>query len=98
MQGRRVEPSHLGYKLLKKKADALTMRYRSILKKIVEAKTKMGSTMKQSAFALTEAKYVAGEGIVHTVMDSVDTANVKVGTNWVEWHHTGVTVGRMASY
>jgi V-type H+-transporting ATPase subunit D len=36
----------MGFRLLKKKADALTMRYRLILKKIVEAKTKMGATMK----------------------------------------------------
>jgi len=67
-----------GFKLLKKKADALTMRYRLILKKIVDAKTKMGETMRTSAFALTQAKYVAGEGVKHTVLDSVETANVKV--------------------
>ena len=60
-------------------ADALTMRYRLILKKIVDAKTKMGETMRTSAFALTQAKYVAGEGVKHTVLDSVETANVKVG-------------------
>ena len=57
----RLSGAQRGYRLLKKKADALTMRYRSILKKIVDAKAKMGSCMKHSAFALTEAKYVAGE-------------------------------------
>jgi V-type H+-transporting ATPase subunit D len=74
----RLSGAQRGYRLLKKKADALTMRYRSILKKIVEAKAKMGTTMKHSAFALTEAKYVAGEGIKHTVLDSVGQANVRV--------------------
>mmetsp|Transcript_40661 Transcript_40661/g.100480 ORF Transcript_40661/g.100480 Transcript_40661/m.100480 type:complete len:271 (-) Transcript_40661:126-938(-) len=74
----RLTGAQKGYRLLKKKADALTMRYRTILKHIVEAKTKMGETMKASAFALTEAKYVAGEGIKHTVLDSVETANVRV--------------------
>jgi len=44
-------------------ADALTIKFRQILKKIVDAKTKMGSTMKTSAFALTEAKYAAGEQV-----------------------------------
>jgi V-type H+-transporting ATPase subunit D len=74
----RLSGAQRGYRLLKKKADALTMRYRSILKKIVELKAKMGTTMKQSAFCLTEAKYVAGEGIKHAVLDSVSSANVRV--------------------
>ena len=50
-----------GYKLLKKKADALSLRYRHILKKIVNAKLSMGENMKSASFAWTEAKYVAGE-------------------------------------
>ena len=74
----RLSGAQRGYRLLKKKADALTMRYRSILKKIVDLKQHMGTTMKQASFALTEAKYVAGEGVRHTVLDSVDKANVRV--------------------
>ena len=74
----RLAGAQKGYKLLKKKADALTMRYRQILTKIVAAKQRMGATMKASAFALTEAKYVAGEGIKHTVLDAVEQANVRV--------------------
>ena len=74
----RLSGAQRGYRLLKKKADALTMWYRSILKKIVDAKAKMGSCMKHSAFALTEAKYVAGEGVKHTVLDPVGRANVRV--------------------
>jgi V-type H+-transporting ATPase subunit D len=54
------------------------MRYRQILKKIVSTKTKMGDTMKGSAFTLTEAKYAAGDGIKHTVSDHVEAANVRV--------------------
>ena len=68
-----------GYKLLKKKADALSLRYRQILKKIVRAKLSMGENMKSASFAWTEAKYVAGEGIKHTVLDSVEgKAEVRV--------------------
>ena len=74
----RLSGAQKGYKLLKKKADALTMRYRQILAKIVAAKREMGTAMRASAFALTEAKYVAGEGIKHTVLDGVDRANVRV--------------------
>mmetsp|Transcript_22834 Transcript_22834/g.74378 ORF Transcript_22834/g.74378 Transcript_22834/m.74378 type:complete len:252 (-) Transcript_22834:51-806(-) len=67
-----------GHQLLKKKADALTLRYRQILKRIVETKTRMGEVMKGAAFSLTEAKYAAGEGVKHTVMDSVKSATFKV--------------------
>lgn len=66
-----------GHALLKKKADALTMRFRQILKKIVQTKQDMGKNMRQSAFALTEAKYAAGD-FRHTVLDGVETATVKV--------------------
>eukprot|EP00898_Chlorokybus_atmophyticus_P008131 jgi/Chlat1/8319/Chrsp8S08095 len=60
-----------GHTLLKKKSDALTMQFRQILKKIVSEKEKMGDTMKDSMFSLTEAYYVAGDGIKHTVLENV---------------------------
>ena len=47
-------------------------RFRQILKKIVQTKQEMGKTMRQSAFALTEAKYAAGD-FRHTVFDNVET-------------------------
>ena len=47
-------------------------RFRQILKKIVDTKQGMGKTMRESAFALTEAKYAAGD-IKATVFDSVET-------------------------
>lgn len=50
----------------------LPCRFRQILKKIVDTKQSMGKTMRESAFALTEAKYAAGE-FRHTVFDSVET-------------------------
>jgi len=59
-------------------ADALTMRYRQILKRILACKSKMGDAMKDSAFSLVAAKYVAGEGIKHSIFDAVDTASVRV--------------------
>ncbi|GBG89089.1 hypothetical protein CBR_g48799 [Chara braunii] len=69
-----------GHQLLKKKSDALTMQFRSILKKIVQTKEQMGETMRASAFALTEAKYSAGENIKHVVFENVDQAVLKVRT------------------
>jgi V-type H+-transporting ATPase subunit D len=54
------------------------MRYRQILKRILSCKTRMGDAMKESAFSLVAAKYVAGEGIKHSIFDAVDSASVRV--------------------
>ncbi|CAA2987657.1 V-type proton ATPase subunit D-like [Olea europaea var. sylvestris] len=67
-----------GHALLKKKSDALTVQFRQILKKIVSTKESMGEIMKSSSFALTEAKYVAGENIKHIVLENVSSATLKV--------------------
>ena len=67
-----------GHQLLKKKSDALSMQFRQILKKIVQTKESMGEIMKTSAFALTEAKYAAGDYIKHIVFENVDKAVIKV--------------------
>lgn len=66
-----------GHALLKKKADALNMRFRQILKKIVQTKEEMGKVMKASFFSLAQAKYSSGE-FKHTVFDSIDQATLKV--------------------
>ncbi|GAV82739.1 ATP-synt_D domain-containing protein [Cephalotus follicularis] len=67
-----------GHALLKKKSDALTVQFRQILKKIVSTKESMGDIMKNSSFALTEVKYVAGENIKHIVLENVQNASLKV--------------------
>jgi V-type H+-transporting ATPase subunit D len=67
-----------GHALLKKKADALSLRYRQVLRLIVEAKEGMGDAMKGSFFSLAEAKYAAGDAVRHTVLDGVGTATLRV--------------------
>lgn len=67
-----------GHALLKKKSDALTVQFRQILKMIVSTKESMGEIMKASSFALTEAKYVAGDNVKHVVLENVKTASLKV--------------------
>lgn len=47
-------PTLAGHSLLKKKADALNMRFRQILKKIVDTKEEMGRVMKASFFSLAQ--------------------------------------------
>ena len=50
-----------GHSLLKKKSDALTMKFRATLKKIIENKTVMGDVMKAVYFSLAESTYAAGD-------------------------------------
>jgi hypothetical protein len=66
-----------GHSLLKKKADALTMRLRLLLRSILKAKEDMGSAFREGNFALAEVKYAAGD-IKPTVIESVGVAQKKV--------------------
>jgi len=68
-----------GHSLLKKKSDALTLRFRSILGKIAEAKEQMGNNMKTASFSLATAKYAAHPAdISNTVLENVSTAACKL--------------------
>ncbi|XP_072218938.1 V-type proton ATPase subunit D [Leuresthes tenuis] len=73
----RLKGAQTGRNLLKKKADALSMRFRQILRKIIETKTKMGEVMREAAFSLAEAKFTAGD-FSTTVIQNVNKAQVKV--------------------
>merc|ERR1712166_1327737 len=50
-----------GHQLLKSKADALQVRFRAMLAKIMDAKEAMGSVMSDAFFSKTEAQYLAGD-------------------------------------
>ncbi|XP_014905012.1 V-type proton ATPase subunit D [Poecilia latipinna] len=73
----RLKGAQTGRSLLKKKSDALSMRFRQILRKIIETKTKMGEVMREAAFSLAEAKFTAGD-FSTTVIQNVNKAQVKV--------------------
>ncbi|KAK5604494.1 V-type proton ATPase subunit D [Crenichthys baileyi] len=73
----RLKGAQTGRSLLKKKSDALSMRFRQILRKIIETKTKMGEVMREAAFSLAEAKFTAGDFSM-TVIQNVNKAQVKV--------------------
>jgi len=47
------------YDLLKKKSDALTVRFRALLKQIYSTKSSMGDEMKEASFSLAEAVWAA---------------------------------------
>eukprot|EP00051_Salpingoeca_urceolata_P023111 m.387562 g.387562 ORF g.387562 m.387562 type:complete len:247 (+) comp20066_c5_seq3:3090-3830(+) len=73
----RLKGAQKGHNLLKKKADALTLRFRAVLRKIVENKTVMGDVMKLALFSLAEATFVAGD-ISDGVLQNVSHAHVRV--------------------
>jgi len=78
MKGR-LKGAQTGHSLLKKKADALQMRFRLILGKIIETKTLMGEVMKEAAFSLAEAKFASGD-FNQQIVQNVSRAQIKVRT------------------
>jgi len=50
-----------GYQLLKKKSDALTARFRGMLKEIVEVKSRVGEELRDASFGLAKASWAAGD-------------------------------------
>ncbi|GAM25960.1 hypothetical protein SAMD00019534_091350 [Acytostelium subglobosum LB1] len=66
-----------GHSLLKKKSDALTIRFRKILANIVENKQLMGATMREASFSLATAKYAAGD-FSNSVIENVTNATIAV--------------------
>uniref|UniRef100_A0A8C2QKQ8 V-type proton ATPase subunit D n=1 Tax=Cricetulus griseus TaxID=10029 RepID=A0A8C2QKQ8_CRIGR len=74
-----IFPSRMVQTIMKagKKSDALTLRFRQILKKIIEAKMLVGKMMREAAFSLAEAKFTAGD-FSTTVIQNVNKARVKI--------------------
>eukprot|EP01062_Namystynia_karyoxenos_P075124 TRINITY_DN722_c1_g1_i1.p2 TRINITY_DN722_c1_g1~~TRINITY_DN722_c1_g1_i1.p2 ORF type:complete len:297 (+),score=133.47 TRINITY_DN722_c1_g1_i1:134-892(+) len=66
----RMKGAQKGHSLLKKKADALTMKFRGILTLLKDKKESMTDVMKTAYFSLTEARYHAGDqGVSFAVED-----------------------------
>ncbi|CAL8071699.1 unnamed protein product [Calicophoron daubneyi] len=76
----RLKGAQKGHRLLKKKADALTLRFRAILSKIVEAKQTMGEVMKEATFSLASVKFTTAANINNLVLQNVTRAQRKVKT------------------
>jgi V-type H+-transporting ATPase subunit D len=68
-----------GYDLLKKKSDALTVRFRAMLRDIYETKKAIGLEMKEASFSLAEAQWAAGDFKQH-VLDQRIEATTRVVT------------------
>lgn len=91
----RLKGAQKGHSLLKKKADALTIRFRMILKKIIETKQLMGDVMKEASFSLAEAKFATGD-FSHLVLQNVNKAQIKVRSK--KDNVAGVTLPIFESY
>ncbi|KAJ3394652.1 H(+)-transporting V1 sector ATPase subunit D [Lobulomyces angularis] len=73
----RLKGAQTGHSLLKRKAEALTRRFREIVKKIQDAKLKMGAVLQAASFSYSEVIYSAGD-ISYQVRESVKTPQIKV--------------------
>eukprot|EP00563_Minutocellus_polymorphus_P019909 CAMPEP_0197716218 /NCGR_PEP_ID=MMETSP1434-20131217/1180_1 /TAXON_ID=265543 /ORGANISM="Minutocellus polymorphus, Strain CCMP3303" /LENGTH=252 /DNA_ID=CAMNT_0043300539 /DNA_START=20 /DNA_END=778 /DNA_ORIENTATION=- len=67
-----------GHKLLKKKADALKVKFRDYAKAIAETKANMSSDAASAFFSLTQAEYAAGN-FKNKVAEGPMTARIRVG-------------------
>lgn len=74
----RLKGAQKGHSLLKKKADALNLRFREILKKITDNKKKMAEVLKEAAFSLAEAKFTAGDFSPHIIQNVSSQAQYTV--------------------
>jgi len=67
-----------GHKLLKKKADALKVKFRDYAKMIADTKGHMSSDASAAFFSLTQAEYAAGN-FKQKVTEGTYTARVRIG-------------------
>lgn len=77
MMKARLKGAQTGRNLLKKKADALTLRFRQILRRIIDTKTLMGTVMREAALSLAEAKFTMGD-FSQQILQNVNKASIKV--------------------
>jgi len=67
-----------GHRLLKKKADALKMKFRDYAKAIAETKSGMSSDASSAFFSLTQAEYAAGN-FKQKVAEGSMSARIRIG-------------------
>jgi len=76
----KLKGAQTGHSLLKRKSEALTKRFREILKRIDEAKRKMGRVMQIAAFSLAEVTYASGGDVSYQIQESVKNARFRIRT------------------
>jgi len=74
----RLTAARRGQKLLKRKSDALALRRRQILRRVGDVQREMVAATRDAHFALTRAKYAAGEKITSVILVATDRASARV--------------------
>ncbi|MQL78962.1 hypothetical protein Taro_011402 [Colocasia esculenta] len=87
-----------GHAILKKKSDALTVQFRSILGQIVSAKETVADAMRVSTFTLTEAKYAAGDHVLRQVVVAAESARSPASCLCVRSRQDNVAGVRLPSF
>ncbi|PVU94185.1 hypothetical protein BB561_002762 [Smittium simulii] len=73
----RLKGAQTGYSLLKRKSEALSIRFIDIVKRIKEAKIKMGQVMNNASFSMAQVAYTTGD-IGFQVRENAKTASFKL--------------------
>ncbi|CDJ42754.1 vacuolar ATP synthase subunit d, putative [Eimeria tenella] len=60
-----------GYQLLKKKSDALSARFRGMLKEIVKTKLSIGDTINEAHFSMAKASWAGGNDLREQLMQRI---------------------------
>jgi len=74
----RLQGARRGHALLKKKSDALTARFRAILREIVDKKQRAAELLRDASFRFVAVKYVVGDELKHIVQESVERAETRL--------------------
>ena len=74
----KLQSARKGHNLLKKKSDALTVRFRAILNEILKSKEQMGLNMKAASFSLARARMVSETDFSRQALESVEDASFKL--------------------
>lgn len=91
----KLKGAQTGHSLLKRKSEALTKRFRDIVKKIESAKLQMGRIMQNASFSLAEVVYAAGD-ISYQVRENAKVAQLRVRTK--QENVSGVMLPTFESY
>ncbi|KAI8874345.1 hypothetical protein GQ42DRAFT_151929 [Ramicandelaber brevisporus] len=76
----RLKGAQTGHQLLKRKSEALTIRFRDIVRKVEDAKLRMGKLMQDASFSLAEVAYATGHSIAYQVRENSKNAQLRVST------------------
>ncbi|KAJ5073061.1 v-type atp synthase subunit d [Anaeramoeba ignava] len=69
-----------GHNLLKKKSDALTLKFRSMINEIADTKEQIVAYFKEAHSSLMDVKYVAGTHSTFSIIESVTESTTKIKT------------------